>query len=193
MKPVVGIDCDGILSNFTHDFTKLANGIHGSPIIFDREIDTWLSGQTYGLSKKEFSQIWDAVDDSFWEGLAPCCSQYEFDRLAEIADDGRLYVITNRKSPASAATKRWLNRFGIGHAILVHTKDKEEAVRQTGVDYFIDDRPRNCLQALDAGAKSFIMDWKYNRGFEHEKVIRVRSVTEYLRIIEAFTEGSHGG
>ncbi len=191
MKPIIGIDCDGILANFTHDFTKLANRIHGSPIIFDREIDTWLSDETYGISKQEFSKVWDQVNDAFWEGLAPCCSQYEFNRLAEIADVKRLVVITNRKPWAYEATKRWLDRFGIGHAVLVHTKDKQEAVRLSGVDYFIDDRPRNCLQALDAGAKSFVMDWRYNRGFEHEKIIRVRSVTEYLKIIDAFTEDAY--
>lgn len=63
------IDCDGVVLNFDASFSKVACDVLGRDV--PKACSAYSLDQRYGLSKAEFTRVWDAMDDhpSGWAGL----------------------------------------------------------------------------------------------------------------------------
>jgi len=89
-------------------------------------------------------------------------------------------VVTSRRREASKDTIDWIKRHfgdvfeeihfaGIwdnldGNVLEKLKLDKTEICKQIGADYLIDDQPKHCIAAADAGIKALLFgDYKWNR------------------------------
>ncbi len=73
-------------------------------------------------------------------------------------------------------TEKWLEQQQIPYDVLVvNAKTKQEAALENKLDIFVDDSFENCKSVSNVGIKTYIMDTRYNKGLEDEKIKRVYS------------------
>jgi hypothetical protein len=70
----------------------------------------------------------------------------------------------------------WLGYWGIPVTSLTFSRDKTVVP----VDAFIEDRPENFQDLLDAGVDSYLVDRPWNQDFDFDPARRVKSVAEYI-------------
>ncbi len=68
-------------------------------------------------------------------------------------------------------------------------KDKANVADEIDTDALIDDKVDNCREIAKRGKIAFCVDNKWNQGFEHENVIRVRDFKEVDRYIKLLEKG----
>ena len=68
-------------------------------------------------------------------------------------------------------------------------KEKADVAEKESVDALIDDKIENCLEIAKRGMIAFCLDNKWNQGFEHENVIRVKDFYEVDRYLRMLAEG----
>lgn len=76
-----------------------------------------------------------------------------------------------------------VKREQVPYTTLTFTQDKFTTIRDLGLDYFIDDRPRYFDQAVDAGADAYLLDERWNQDFPVEDSRRVFTTRQYIDLI----------
>lgn len=197
----IGIDIDGILANFTDSYSPKLTKETG--IIFPKASSEWpttwywdreamkAAGIPADTAKAIENKIWEGIRNSgFWGELDPLPGAK--DTLARALDmryyGHNIYFITARPGNFSKLlTENWLkeNGFKFVPTVLI-TADKGPIARGLALDAFIDDRPENCSEVLEASHKTrvFLVDAPYNRHYEHEGVERVGSALEALNLLQ---------
>lgn len=80
-------------------------------------------------------------------------------------------------------TQSQILREGIPYDTLHFDKDKQAAIFNLGLDYFLDDRPNHWHESEAAGAETYLLDERWNQDFEVPPGRRVFSTQEYIRLI----------
>jgi uncharacterized HAD superfamily protein len=194
-------DVDGVLADFFTAFHKLGRDM-GLYNMIPPLPDYW------DWDKSEKAQkVWDEIERSkeFWaHGIEPFNELYTLDgdsqltRINEMCyNKHEVYFVTARVSPeAKQQTELWLWNHGIDHPTVIITKLKGEFAKTVGIDYSIEDKVENawCVAWLSK-AKSYLIDRPYNQvpeGIGSSKIIRVKSVKDFLDIIDTEEVEKHG-
>lgn len=182
-----GTDIDGCLAKGTveHIVSKL-NYKFGTDYDIDRgkSKNYWFTDLWPDVTDKE---IWDTLTDCDYDNLEvyyPEAIEY-LDRIHSHAD---IIAITTRCLEAPniyQRTKGWLDKYKIPHEMLLISFNKGEDTRILGLDYMVEDSPQNALDCAEEGAKTFLIDYPYNRDTEHERIVRVR---DWHDIYDAFMD-----
>jgi uncharacterized HAD superfamily protein len=144
----IGIDIDGVLSNFVKTFRNLNNELHGTSIVDD---PTDWDFKNWNLSPDQLKQSWSKLSQyhNFWETLE---KQNDVKNIhLELLDDmAKLYFITTRTStlgdPVEKQTNRWIkNIFQIQCPTVIVTNEKGPVVAALDLDAFIDDNYTNLV------------------------------------------------
>jgi 5'(3')-deoxyribonucleotidase len=188
---IIGIDLDDVLADFISEFTQLANAYYGRPAVGTEPVD-W-EWSNFGLSKEEQAFIWKEIQaiPGFWEklkikkGVDPRLV-YRMDR------NHTVYFPTARVDTAgdSAAKQSayWLRKnFGIEFPAVFVAYDKGPMATSLKYDYFIDDRPKNCIDIQKAlpKCKVYLKDSSHNRTFDAAAngFTRVKDFNEFANIL----------
>jgi len=189
---IIGIDLDDVLADFISEFTALAYKRFGRPEPGTLPVD-W-EWSNFGLSKDEQSAVWGDIksDPYFWQMLS-VEEGVSARLLAELEQKHTVYYPTARVDAnlgASAAKQSayWLRKkFGIQFPAVFATYDKKPMALALKYDYFIDDRPKNCLDIQSAlpNCKVYLKDSSHNAAFDAEAngLTRVRDFDEFAKII----------
>lgn len=102
-------------------------------------------------------------------------------RLLEIGFD--LKVVTQRGEVESEVARRLLNKVGMSLEIISVGQNNSKLPYLTDCDAFVDDDPKNLLEAIDLVDKLFLMTTVENIEFNHEKIIRVNSWNELVDLL----------
>ncbi len=141
----LGLDIDGVLANFNQSYIALASKRLNRPIA-THEPEEWNYLLNRGVLLEEETKLWEWIEDNpqWWEEL----SGYEENISAAfcIPQEVDVYYISSRPTPALRHTKNWLKRMNLGEAAVILTYEKGPVARALKLDYFIDDRPENCLE-----------------------------------------------
>lgn len=188
MKRVI-FDVDGVLSEFTLGFRQLANAHFGVPIYGDEQQRTWEMGD---LTPAQDSFLWDTIKEShgFWENLPLGITQYQADRIMDLADrrDRTLYFVTSRVGDsAKRETEEWLkNHLRVYNPTVIVSNRKHLIADAIKADFCIDDKFENAVSIgfTYRKIKSFLLTKPYNQGFESTHAIRINSLNAYLDAIE---------
>lgn len=168
----IGVDIDGVLSNFTRSARELCKSLfNGKPD--DRLVQTGWGFDSLGLSKEDEDVMWREIDSipNWWTTHAALQGTH---LLKPLCDKHRVVFITNRKDgvglPVDKQSAVWLTRtFHIFHPAVLLSNDKGPLVKALKLDYYIDDRPKNVLEVIQSAPRcqTALLDATYNQEFVH--------------------------
>lgn len=184
----IGIDLDDVLVDFIGTFTGIASDMFGIDRTI-RPID-W-EWSNYGLTKEQQGEVWKAVENTynFWETLgveqgASARSMLRF----RVRSDFDLIFITARKPSLGRSVQeqsaKWLDhRFNLRYPTVIVDNNKGPIAAALKLEYFIDDRPKNCLeiQAAVPNCKVFLKNSTHNTSYVAPVTLpRVQDFDEFV-------------
>lgn len=168
----IGIDLDDVLVDFISEFTDIAHEMYGRPELGTKPVD-W-EWSNFGLSKEEQRAVWNRIVGSynFWEVLSmeTGASRRGMKLLLDQKHD--LIFITARATTEGRTVQeqsaRWLAwYFGINYPTVIVDTNKGPLAAALKLDYFIDDRPKNCIEIKEAvpSCKVFLKNSSHNAAY----------------------------
>jgi len=163
----VGFDFDGVIADIGEAFIRLACDSYGYCSITLEDINSFQVEHCIDMPQKIVERIFDDIlQDSLGIGLKPMAGAVEtLARLSLVAD---VTIITAR--PALQPVRDWFDFYCTPeirkNIRLVATGDhdnKEEYIRECGLQHFIDDRTLTCLQLAEAGLSPIVYTQPWNR------------------------------
>lgn len=190
----VGIDLDGVIFNFSKRFSEYCNYKFGErcPIISDRyEIKNWNWEEWYPITKEESKIIWNDIKCSknFWQTLK-LINNNEFDAIRKAFNNYETNIVTYFITSRIPTVGNNLHLQCINSLIQYHWKnpqvilsnEKGNICRELGINYFIDDKVENCLDAKNKNENCnvYIMDAGYNKHLMNNNIKRITSLYSFL-------------
>jgi len=188
VKPLVGIDLDGILASFNEEFLRLSRKLLGKPQ--KGFVVTNFEYSKCGWTTKEVDRIFSHIrhTEDFWKTLEKRPKTSELTKQAKRLE---YFFITNRMStdglPVAYQTEDWLRqKYGLLDPYVIVTKKKGEVAKDLDLDYFLDDRFENCLEVKKAlpNCEVSVLTATYNTQYSDPKIHRVEEVNSWLRNIK---------
>lgn len=164
----IGVDIDGVLSNFTLAARNLCKEMfNGKPA--DHLVQTGWGFDSLGLTNEEEKAMWERIDSipNWWMNheKMPGTS-----RLKTMCDNHRVVFITNRKDgtgwPIEQQSAEWLKQnFWLYNPTVVISGNKGDVANGLELDFFIDDRGKNYTEVCEARpqCQSALYDATYNQ------------------------------
>lgn len=174
----VGVDLDGVISNFSEAFSKQANAIFGErcPLITaDTIIEHWDWYKWYPITKEEQEIVWDYIveTENFWmtTQLINKTHFYRFMRMFSTNPLVNVYFVTARQPTKGMTVAQqsieWLARLGWPNPQVIEIFDKGPALQALKIHHFLDDKAENILDALkNSSAECYIFEAKHNHKLE---------------------------
>lgn len=186
----IGIDLDDVLADFIGEYIRLANVMYGEGSMED--IPTDWEWSNFKLSKEQHTKIWDKIKSTrnFWLNLKRTkgVTSQNLRSLAKMHD---LVFITARVPTKGFSVQQqsaaWLSlELGLKYPTVIEEKDKGPLASALYLDYFVDDRPKNCLEIKKAvpNCKVYLKAAGHNFGYEEPvDITRVKDFNEFAEII----------
>ena len=187
---IIGLDLDDVLCDFISEFVGTANKLFGRPAIDTQPVD-W-EWSNLGLSKEEQGQVWDVIKakNDFWVRLQP---EEGFDSGTLWAMDAAHEVyfptarVNTRGNNARKQSSEWLwLTTGIRFPAVIAAYEKGPMALALKYDYFLDDRPKNCMDIHNAlpNCKVYLKNSSHNEAFiASEWLVRVKDFNEFAAIV----------
>ncbi len=192
---VIGVDIDGILSDFNTGFKKVVVETTGKDLFGANwtpdEIQTWnYTKDQYGYTPEEDKASWKVVKESpsFWYDLPPLAGTFDFlqSLSGDFIDD--VYFITHRSGKhVKVQTEEWLftNGYRDVPTVLI-SADKAGCCKALDITYYIDDKNENCQSVSLGNTKCFMLAKPWNQ--KQDAVSRITSLQEFLEVLKAAQE-----
>jgi len=189
----IGFDVDGVLANFTLAFTKILHDVNpGCPITEDQgKVLGWNYEEFLPVTKEDIRNAWKIIDGTtdFWISLKPLIN---LNPVVDFVNKNRIkhdfYFITQRGGTGGKTavyqTVSWLQAQGFINPLVIETSIKGDAVKLLGIDYYIDDRDKNCWDVVvkNAECQVYCPDYPYNKNTSYP-IKKVDSVIDYINQI----------
>jgi 5'(3')-deoxyribonucleotidase len=187
---VVGIDLDDVLADFIGRFTAIAYKKFGRPALGTKPCD-W-AWSNFQLSSDEIADIWNDIHmtANFWESLAVeegvnrgmlCALDALYDVYFPTA---RAHTVGRSVGKQSA---KWISKnFDIKYPTVLVSNEKGPMALALKYDYFIDDRPKNCIDIKTAlpDCKVFLKTSSHNLSWTPpEGIVRISGINEFAEIV----------
>ena len=188
LKPIILLDIDQVLAAYVDRFVEESRKLLKKPK--KGHVQTTYLFTGCGWTELEVKQIEAKIKSqyNFWRTIERMPNTGD---LRKKAPSLNLFFVTARFStdggPMPVQSADWLfDNFGIRDAYVIAASKKGPVAVDLDADYFLDDRPSNCLDVAKAlpSCKVFILDQPYNQDFTDSRVERVRSVNEFLKKVK---------
>ncbi len=194
-KKTIAVDIDEVLAQFAESFVDFSN-------------QRWLTNLTPEDWDEHWSELWGTEHDETDRRAQDVYKSETFRRakkidtadeaLRKLSEKYRLVIVTSRHRAVSKDTLEWIKQhFGslfeevhftgiwddLEKGMLERLKTtKAEVCKQVGADYLIDDAPKHCIAAAEAGITALLFgNYKWNRGTELlPNMVRVKNWQEVL-------------
>jgi uncharacterized HAD superfamily protein len=186
----LGIDIDGVLSDFTTPYHTICEQLTGK--VLPAEVKDWFQSN-WNLTPEIHKQAWDVISNTknFYLHNMPFSDILNFDMTA-FSKKYRLYFITTRVitegDPIEIQTAKWLSCCGIKYPTVLVEKQKGEIARALRLDAIIDDRPENLIEVSEKSTDTvlFLRDREWNQDADEKIKVpytRVYSFQEFSDIV----------
>lgn len=195
----IAVDIDDVLAANAENFAKFSNKRWGTNLKADDYSEHW--AEMWGISYEEESKRRDEIIKAKLFVKHPFFNETK-PALRKLAKNYKLVVVSSRGPRIRKDTIDWLTKeykdiFSAIHFARIwddmekHTLEKleftkAEMLKQIDADYLIDDQPKHCIAAAEAGITSLLFgDYKWNRDTKLvENMVRVKNWKE---VLEYFT------
>lgn len=203
MKPIIGVDVDGVLANFNAGYRQRLIEVTGRNLIPiedcrgaapGEEPPCWDYAPHYGYTRDEDKRTWASItnDPRFWLNLAPLPEGEPFLQALQHAvllrnGEVEVYFITSRPGVlVKMQTELWLRRAGwsLPRTVLIARGDKSGIAKGLGLTHFLDDRPENCIGVdVNTDAAVYMPSCRYNEAPlpGGVQVKRISSLFEFIK------------
>lgn len=186
----IGIDLDDVLVNFIKTYTQYAHEMFGTPADILPVDWEW---SNYGLTKEQNSAIWERIKGThdFWYDLS-VADGVDAVLLLQLADKADLVFITARVPSAGNTVQfqsaAWLfDYLALEYPTVIVDSNKGPIAAALKLNYFIDDRPKNCLEIQDAvpGCTVYLKDSSHNLSYNsaYRPLSRVKDFNTFAKIV----------
>lgn len=173
-KRTIAVDIDDVLATSVKSWIAHSNATWGTNLTVDDYDEDW--AKMWGVSRVEGRQ---RALDIYKAGVV-----LSFDRfkeadyvLKQLSKHYKLVITTSRVEHTRDDTLAWLDEHFRGVFEEIHlagfyesfklealTMTKAELCKQIGADFLIDDHPKHCFAAAEAGIESILFgDYSWNR------------------------------
>ena len=103
--------------------------------------------------------------------------------------NNKIYIITARRkreeNEIENITKKWLDKNKIYYdELYINAKEKFSLVNELGIDYFIDDSYKNCIEVLEkTKAQVFMIETEFNKQIKDNKIKIIKNINQILKEI----------
>lgn len=196
----IGIDCDGVLADFTLKFTTLLKEMFPhlpfEPFGEDFPRTSWdfASDPGLGIRREYEAGAWRRIKETegWWEEMPFLLSTNARLTLLRVANRHNVYVITSRVQTEGSSlvrqTMTWLQDYlGLEHAAVIIAREKGPVAKALKLDWFLDDKPQNCqdVAEMTEDCRVFLKSAPYNLNFADYRIGRVEDLEMFLRLIES--------
>lgn len=155
---IIGLDIDGVLSDFVSSYTDLFIATTGVDNFHDRHAATFppcfdYPQLSYGYTDDHAAAVWKLIkkDMQFWMKLEPLVGTQEtLEKLDSLRLDGHdIYFVTSRPGlMAKWQTETWLQTHGFDVPTVIMHSDKGAVVKLLEMDAYIDDHLVNANEVM---------------------------------------------
>ncbi|MEK7562004.1 MAG: hypothetical protein AAB541_04045 [Patescibacteria group bacterium] len=196
-KPIIAVDIDDVLAANAEGFVKFSNKRWGTNLTIDDYDEHW--GKVWQVDQQE----WEKRNEDY-VNLRVMRTYRHFDEakpvLKKLNSRYKLVIVTSRRIQQKADTLDWIKRYfkdtfeeiyfsGIWDKIQHSANDvtKLDMIKQLKVNYLIDDQPKHCFAATEAGITALLFgDYKWNHNIELKpRMIRAKNWQEVLEYFDA--------
>ncbi len=196
-KQTIAIDIDDVLADSAAGFVSFSNNKWGTNLTVDDYTEDWavMWQIEHAVSVQRAQTIYQSgVVRNFQH------SEESIDVLKKLKQNYKLVVTTSRSKKVQEDTHEWLDRHYQGIFDDIHfagfydvytphsTKmTKAELCKSIGADYIVDDHPKHCFAAAEAGIKAVLFGdyiWSRKLGKLPPDVTRARNWSEVLKYFE---------
>ncbi len=188
-RKIVGCDLDDVLADFIQKFMEIAADKYG--VNPDLRPTSW-EWADVDMSAERVDGVWAEIIEQphFWETLR-VMPYVNRSLVLALNDNAKLYfptarAITQGGVDVGLQSARWLNHnFGLDYPTVIVSNEKGPMAIALKYDYFIDDRPKNCLaiQAALPNCKIFMQNASHNQGVELSGIPRIQSFNDFASMI----------
>lgn len=202
MKQTIAIDIDDVLAANAKGFVEFSNKRWGTNLTVEDYDEHW--GKLWKIEHDELVKRQIVVHNS------KIAKNYEhFPQakpvLKELAKKYKLVVVTARRKMLSKDTNDWIEKYFEGLFKEIHyagiwddlekpveykiNLTKAEVCRQISADYLIDDQPKHCIAAAEAGITALLFgDYSWNR--HHKTAPGIIRAKDWSEVLDYFDEES---
>lgn len=196
-KPVIAIDVDEVLALNAPGFVDFSNRRWGTSLKPEDYHEHWAELWQVNEEESEKRAVEYHASGTIRDLEAISDAKQVLEKLS---NSYKLVVLTSRRAIVEKDTRDWLATNFRGVFDEIHfagiwdkvTKGrmnmtKASLLRELGADYFIDDQPRHCFAAAEAGIKVLLFgDYKWNHGLDLPKgVTWTKNWQEVLEYFDA--------
>jgi len=193
-KKTIAVEIDDVLAAHADELLRFSNQRWGTNLSIEDYDEHWAKmwhidrfevekrAQEFFRDFPEFKHFPDALDV-----------------LKRLSEKYRLVILTSRRHEISKDTEAWLNKYFHGIFDEIHYSSlwnkpikedrasgtKGRIVKQIGADYLIDDQPKHCVAAAEAGITALLFgNYPWNR--EQETGVKLIKVKDWQAVEEYF-------
>ncbi len=188
----IAVDVDDVLSVSVPAFLAYSNEKWGTHLTIDDFVEDWATMWSIDHAvvlerSAEMDRVKLFRNHQHFEDAFPI--------LEKLAKKYKLVVATARRKNLADDTLEWIEQYFPGiftevhHAGIwddiekrptAHLKTKADLVKQIGADYLIDDQPKHCIAAAEAGIQTVLFgDYPWNLSTQAGKgIVRARGWAE---------------
>jgi 5'(3')-deoxyribonucleotidase len=197
VKPVIAVDIDDVLSNLAQKIVDFSNQKWGTNLTIDDYEEHW--GEMWNVDDATTKQRSNEIHAA---GLGHKLTHKPeaVPVLRKLAKKYSLVLVTSRRKLITRETKEWIDKFFNGiftdihhtgiydsahHADIQVQQTKTDILKDVGALYLIDDQPKHCLAAAEAGITALLFgDYPWSRDVKlPEGVIRAEN---WQKVLEYF-------
>lgn len=182
----IGIDIDGVLTNFVDTFIELVKERFGSRFAVEdiRDHDLY---KVLGIDKKEAFQL---VVETLNRPLEP--QKGAIEAVRGLSQSHEIYFITARPNGTEAVTGEWLRSHGLPTERLVFRKEGNKHEHEVNLDVIIDDNIEEVVGWIGKATMIIIFDHPWNKSLNiRNHFIRAYGWRDVLELLAKHTTSSN--
>ena len=185
-KPVIAVDIDDTLASHAEAFVEWSNQKYDTRLQVDDYTDHW--SEMWQIDREETERRALEFHDEKIHGDLPIKDD-SYDVLKRLSNRFSFVIVTARRQIIVEDTKKWIKQYYedvFDNIEFVPIWDQDRTLTKTAIcqkltaSYLIDDVPKHCNSAAEAGMKALLFgDYYWTRTAEtHENVTRVKNWLE---------------
>jgi len=191
----IAFDIDDVLATNAKEFIEFSNKRWGTKLTPDDYTEHW--AEMWGIDYEETNKRREVI---LKEKLFTSYSFFDEARaiLKELKKHYRLVIVSSRSNEVHKETLEWLDGEFKSifseihfakiwddpklHVLKKLKMTKAEICKEIGADYLVDDQPKHCIAAADAGIKSVLFgDYGWNKHTKLSKnMVRIKKWQDLL-------------